>query len=102
MTRDIPLRTRRPKKTLELDTATRASTVAGIPVPEGSSTFKEGFRECLDLYALHKPDKRRVRWKLEQHAVLLSTVTTREAADHYAGFRQGLKELERAKRIKPL
>ncbi len=99
-----PLRERPPKKSIEEDPAARAATLAQHPVPEGAPEFKEGYRECLSLYALYAPDRRNAGRELDRHCVLLEDVCvarmTRENVARYEGYRQALKDLRKAKRIR--
>lgn len=105
MTRDIPLRERKPKKRLEEDPSRRAIIEAQLPPPAGTPEFKEGYRECIALYALHAPDKRGVAKKLDDNLVLLEQECirahmARDATARYEGYRQALKDLRAQKRLR--
>ncbi len=102
--RERPLRTRQPRKKVEEDAERREGTKAAFPVPGGPGEFKEGYRECLELYAIHKPNRRGVSRILDDHCVLLEEACmramTRENVARYEGFRACLKELRRLKMMK--
>jgi len=98
MTRDIPYRERKPKKKLEIDENSRATTLTRFPVPDGASAFKEGYRECVEMYALHSPDKRNVMRILDTHCITLEQACmranmARESLAQYEGYRQAMKDI---------
>jgi hypothetical protein len=83
----------------------RARTAAAFPVPDGSPAFKAGYRECLEMFALHAPDRRGVGRILDAHCVhleeeCLRTSMARDAVAQYEGYRQAMKDLRRLKRIR--
>ncbi len=102
--RERPLRTRGPKPKVEESAEARERTKSQFRVPDGAPEFKEGFRECVELYALHRPNKRGVGRILEEHCVILEEACmramTRENLARYEGFRQALKGLRQARQIK--
>lgn len=103
--RETPYRERKPKKRIEEDAALRNQTAAAIPVPDGAPAFKEGYRECLGMYALHAPNKRGVARILDEHCITLENEClreqmSRETLARYEGYRQAMKDLRRMKRIK--
>lgn len=105
MTRDIPYRERKPKKRLEQDESLRQAAIVGIPVPDGVPAFKTGYRECLDMFALHAPNKRGVARILDVHCITLEqeclrTNMARDAVAQYEGYRQAMKDLIRMKKMK--
>lgn len=101
--RERPLRTRRMLK-VEEDESRRAATRAQFPIPDGPQEFKAGYRECLDLFSIHCPNRRGVTRILDEHCVILEEEClrsmTRENVARYEGYRACLKELRRLKRIK--
>ena len=102
--RERPLRERKPPKKLELDSTLRQATAQQIPVPEGPLEFKEGYRECLEMFALHAPNKRQVGRILDEHCITLEnacmTSPSRENYARYEGYRQAMKDLKKEKRIR--
>ena len=106
MPRDIPLRERKPKKSVEDDPSKRAITEAQFPPPsDAMPDFKEGYRECILMYALHAPDKRGVGRTLDNHRILLEDACirshmARKELARYEGFRQALKDLRAQRRIR--
>lgn len=103
--RNIPLHERRPKKKLEQDETARTKTIASFIVPTGSLAFKEGYRECLQMYALHAPNKHRVTRILNEHCMnleneCLRTNMKRDRIAQYEGYRQAIKDLHRMKKIR--
>jgi hypothetical protein len=106
MPRDIPLRERKQKKSVEDDPAKRAITeIQFSPPSDALSDFKDGYRECIQMYALHAPDKRGVGRTLDNHRILLedacirSHMARRDLA-RYEGFRQAMKDLRAQRRIR--
>ncbi len=103
--KDRPFRQKRPKRKVEEDPDILDRTKGLVPVPEGSPEFKEGFRECLEMFALHRPNKRGVRRILEDHSITLEEACmramTRENVARYEGYRAAMKELEKRKLMKP-
>jgi hypothetical protein len=99
-----PLRTRGPRPKVEEDAEARERTRSLFRVPDGAPEFREGFRECLEMYALHRPNRRGVARVLEEHCILLEEACmramTRENLARYEGFRQALKELRQARQLK--
>ena len=106
MPRNIPLRERKPKQRVEGDPARRAQTTAMFPPPATATpAFKEGYRECIELYALHAPDRRGVGRTLDTHCALLEeeclrSAMARDALARYEGYRQALKDLRQARRFR--
>jgi len=102
--RDRPLRTRKERPKVEEDDARRAATKAAFPIPNGPAEFKEGYRECLEMFSIHSPNKRAVSKILDEHCVTLEDACmrsmTRENVARYEGYRACLKELRRIKKIK--
>jgi len=102
--RDRPLRTKQPKRKVEEDLFVLDTTKGLVPVPEGSAAFKEGFRECVELFALHRPNKRGVRRILEDYSITLEDACmramTRENVARYEGYRAAMKELKARKLVK--
>jgi hypothetical protein len=102
--RERPYYDRKPKKKLEEDASTRAATVEGFSVPPGEPAFRDGYREALQMFALHAPNKRQVSKILDEHCITLENacVTTprRENYAQYEGYRQAMKDLRAAKRMK--
>jgi hypothetical protein len=102
--RERPLRERKPKKTLELDPGLRQQAAAVFPPPTGAIEFKEGYIECIDLFALHSPNKRQVGRILDEHCITLENACiaspTKENYARYGGYRQAMKDLERERRIR--
>lgn len=102
--RERPLRERKPRKRIEEDAAVRAKTAALFPAPEGTAEFKEGYRECIELYALHAPDRAAGRI-LDEHRVTLEDAClranmARTELARYEGYRQAMKDLRSARRIR--
>jgi len=101
--RDRPLRTKKPKKSVEEDEALRAATIAQFLIPDGPPDFKRGYRECLELYAIHAPNRRGVARILDEHCVLFEEEClrspTRENYAAWEGFRAAIKELARSRNI---
>ena len=106
MPRDIPFQERKPKKRIEDDEARRAVTLARFPPPTAvAAPFREGYRECIGLYALHAPDKRTVARILQDHMLLLEDAClrdrmSRDALAAYEGYRQAMKDLRAARCIR--
>ncbi len=106
MPRDIPLRERKPKKRIEEDETRRGITLARFPPPAtATAQFREGYRECIGLYALHVPDKRGVGRILQENMVLLEEEClrdrmSRDALARYEGYRQAMKDLRAARCIR--
>jgi hypothetical protein len=102
--RDLPLHERKPKRRLEEDPATRDRVTQSLPAPAGEAAFRDGWRECAEMFALHAPNKRGVRRILDEHCITLEQecmrLATRENYARYEGFRAAMKELRRVKRIK--
>lgn len=102
--RERPLKTRGPRPKVEEDAEARVRTKAQFRVPVGAPEFQEGFRECVELFALHRPNKKGVARILGEHCVLLEEAClramTRENVARYEGFRQALKELRHAQQLK--
>jgi hypothetical protein len=97
--RELPLRTKKPKQNVEEDEAARARTVSSFPLPGGGAQFRDGYRECVELFALHRPNRRGVLRILDSHCVILEEACiramTRENVARYEGFRQALKDVRR-------
>ena len=91
-------------KRIEEDSAVRERTVAQFSIPEGSHEFKEGYRECMSMYALHAPNKRGVAKILDGYCITLEDQClrsmTREHVAQYEGYRQAIKDLRRAKKMR--
>jgi hypothetical protein len=102
--RERPLRERKPKKRIEEDAQLRNATTTALPAPAAEREFQEGWRECIDAYALHVPNKRFVGKILEDQGILLEqdciNSPTREHYARYEGYRAALKELRRTKRMR--
>ena len=103
--RERPLREKKPKKRIEEDAALRDQTLASFAVPDGSPGFKDGYRECLRMYALHAPNKRGVRKILDDYCITLEQEClrqnmAREPLAQYEGYRQAIKDLRRMKKIR--
>jgi hypothetical protein len=102
--RDIPLRERKPKKRLEDNSEIRSSTTNQFPIPQGEPSFRDGYRECVEMFSLHAPNKRFVGKILDEHCVLLEDACvrspSRENYARYEGYRQAVKDLRKAKRMK--
>ncbi len=102
--RERPLRTKQPRKKVEEDVETVRRVASSLPIPEGSPEFKSGFRECAELYAVHRPNTRGVARIMDGHRIILEEAClramTRENVARYEGFRACLKELRRVKMIK--
>lgn len=104
MTRDIPMRVKKPKKKIENDHHVRTDIVASIHVPEGNHSFKEGYLECIQLYALHAPNKKQVGRLLDEYCIVLEeeclrSNLVRESMSRYEGYRQAMKDLRKLKKI---
>ncbi len=104
MTRDIPMRTRIPKKKIEQDHHIRTDVVAAIRIPDGTPAFKEGYLECIQLYALHAPNKRQVGRILDEYCIILEeeclrSNLVRDSMSRYEGYRQAIKDLKKLKKI---
>jgi hypothetical protein len=103
--RDIPMRDRKPKKRIEADSDARTSVASQFSVPNGEPAFKDGYRECISMFALHAPNKRGVARILDEHCITLEqeclrTNMAREAVAQYEGYRQAMKDLKRMKKMK--
>jgi hypothetical protein len=102
--RERPLREKRPKKTLELDPTLRQQTAGTFSAPEGPSEFKEGYRECIDMFALHAPNKRQVGRILDEYCITLENACisnpSRENYARYEGYRQAMKDLRKERKIR--
>jgi hypothetical protein len=102
--RETPLRERKQKKVLEADDALRQQTAAQFPVPAGEPAFREGYRECVQMFALHVPNKRQVGKILDEYCINLENVCisqpTRENYAIYEGYRQAMKDLKRMRKIR--
>lgn len=102
--REIPLRERKPKKRIEDEQSARQQTAAQFPVPPGEPEFRDGYRECIEMYALHAPNKRFVGRILDEYCINLENVCiadpTRRNYAIYEGYRQAMKDLRREKRIR--
>ena len=78
----------------------------GLEAPAGAPlAFREGYRECVVLYALHAPTKRGVARILDEHCVLLeqaclASEMNRDDVARYEGFRQAIKDLRAARRVR--
>jgi hypothetical protein len=95
---------RKPKKLIEEDEGARKELIQSLPLPEGSSEFKAGYRECMSMFALHSPNKRQVGRILDEYCITLEDTCmrdmSRENVATYEGYRQALKELRRTKKIR--
>ncbi len=95
--RDRPLREKQPKRKVEEDADILEKTKALFPVPPGSPEFRDGYRECIELYAINRPRKRGVKRILDGHRLILEEACmramTRENVARYEGFRQAMKAL---------
>lgn len=105
MTRDLPMRERKARKRIEEDPAARASIAASFPIPAGTPEFKTGYRECLEMFALHAPNKRQVARILDEHCITLEeeclrSNMARDKVAQYEGYRQAMKDLKASKRMK--
>jgi len=92
------------QKKLEMDAVVIEQTILLFPAPTSSKNFQEGWRECIRLYALHKPNRRALARLLDEHCVLLENECirspTRENYAIYEGFRAAIKELVKQKALK--
>ena len=102
--RELPLREKRPKKLVEENSLLRDSLVEQLPAPDGSIEFKAGYRECMQTYALHAPNKRHVAKILDDYCITLEDAClrnmSRENIAQYEGYRQAIKDLRKQKRIR--
>ena len=103
--RDIPMREKKVRKRIESDEVLRASTANGFPAPDGSPEFKQGYRECIEMFSMHAPNKRGVGKILEDHCITLEdecirTHMARPALAQYEGYRQALKDLKARKKLR--
>lgn len=102
--RERPLREKKPKKVLEADPAVRQEIIQSFPVPAGEPAFRNGYRECIEMFALHAPNKRQVGRILDEYCVNLENVCiaspSRENYAIYEGYRQAMKDLKRERRIR--
>ena len=104
--REIPFRQRPQRKPIEEDPSARERTIAAFSPPAGAPlAFREGYRECVVLYALHAPNKRGVARILDEHCVLLeqaclASEMNRDDVARYEGFRQAIKDLRAARRVR--
>jgi hypothetical protein len=94
----------REKKKIEEDAVLRSQQSATFPIPPGTLEFKEGYRECINMYTLHAPNKRQVGRILDEYCITLEDACmrnmSRENVATYEGYRQAIKDLRRAKRIR--
>ena len=102
--RERPFYDKKPKKRIEDDAAIRDQTSAAFAIPPGEPAFREGYREALSMFALHAPNKRQVGKLLDDHCMTLEnaclTHPTREHYAQYEGYRQAMKDLRTARRIR--
>jgi hypothetical protein len=102
--RERPLRERKPKKKIEEDASLREQMLQSFPIPAGEAAFRDGYRECLSMFALHAPNKRQVGRILDEHCITLEnacvTNPTRENYAAYEGYRQALKDLRRERKVR--
>ncbi len=102
--RDRPLREKKGPRKVEEDASVRAESRTLLDVPEGAPEFKDGYRECLELFSTHRPNRRGVNRILDEHAVFLEEACVRDPSRvNYArweGYRACLKELRRVKLVK--
>jgi hypothetical protein len=98
MVRNIPHHTKQPRKKIESDPERQAKTISAHPAPKGEAAFQEGWRECIEMYALHRPNKRGVMRILDEHCVILEDACiarpTRQQYARYEGFRAAMKGLQ--------
>ena len=99
------MRERKARKRIEEDPAARASMVSVLPIPSGTPEFKAGYRECLEMFALHAPNKRRLAQILDEHCITLEEACIRSNmargdVAQYEGYRQAMKDLKTSKRMK--
>jgi hypothetical protein len=104
MTRNIPLRERKPKKKIEDDEAARVQLEAAFPAPSGDPAFQDGYRECISMFAINAPNKKGVGRLLDEHCMNLENACmsnpTRANYAAYEGYRQAIKDLKKAKRMR--
>jgi hypothetical protein len=102
--REIPFREKKVKKKVEDNSEIRKSTSDTFPIPVGETAFREGYKEAIDMFALHAPNKRSVGRILDEHCILLENDClrnpSRENYARYEGYRAAVKELKRVKKIK--
>lgn len=102
--RDRPYHAKRPKRLVEEEAEAIERTKALLSVPAGQPAFRDGFRECVELFALHRPNRRGVARILDDHRIILEdacmAAMTRENVARYEGFRQALKELRARKLLR--
>ena len=105
MTRNIPLREKKPRKFIEKDVDARTVVASEFVIPNGILEFKSGYRECIDMYTLHAPNKKYVGKILDDYCITLENACiranmSRESLAQYEGYRQAIKDLKRLKKIK--
>ncbi len=105
MTRNIPLRERKPRKFIEQDVAARNDSASQFVIPNGVPEFKSGYRECINMYTLHSPNKKYVGKILDDYCITLENACiranmSRESIAQYEGYRQAIKDLKRLKKIR--
>ena len=103
--RERPLREKKPRKRIEDDAVLREATMRAFPVPSAAKEFQEGYRECIAMFALHAPNRHGVARLLDEHCITLEdaclrTGMVRDDVARYEGFRQAVKDLRKAKRIR--
>jgi hypothetical protein len=88
---------------IQEDPATRAKTIELYPAPAGEAAFQDGYRECIELFALHMPNRRAGRI-LDEYCITLEQACianpSRKNYAAYEGFRQAIKDLKKHKKIK--
>ena len=96
-------REKKERKIIEQDPLLREQTVARFALPEGTKEFRQGYMECIQMYALHMPNKRQVARILDEYCITLEQEClrsmVRENVAQYEGYRQAMKELRRMKLI---
>ena len=103
--RDIPYREHKPKQKIESDAQARSGIAAGFIIPDGGKEFKDGYRECVDMFALHSPNRRGVAKILDDHCISLEEACLRSSmarddVARYEGYRQAMKDLKRTKKMR--
>jgi hypothetical protein len=102
--RERPLREKKPRKVIEEDATVRSSVSDSFPIPAGEPAFRDGYREAISMFALHSPNKRGVARILDEHCITLENACMRDPSREnyaaYEGYRQAVKDLRAARKMK--